>query len=245
MANPRQRRKSRSSSYRPVSHSRKAKKNLKKTPPIRGPQVLQEAWDKQRTVRQNYARLGLVATLDPSAHGGVEKPLGQSTESSQKVSASGAMVNSTNDVPSGFGRICRDDAGNILSVDLHEGEDQDVSMSTEELEDVDSQIDPNVLRKWTKNFASSTSKVAAKDESVVKELEQISTTATGSTTLSLPFSGVSSRHVSSGEIKYLEPLVQRHGTNIEAMAGDLKRNPEQRTAGQLRRALRKAGLLTQ
>jgi nucleolar protein 16 len=48
--------------------------------------------------------------------------------------------------------------------------------------------------------------------------------------------------VSSGEIKYLKPLLKTYGNNIEGMAGDLKLNPEQRTVGQLRRALKKAGL---
>ncbi|EEB92758.1 hypothetical protein MPER_08686 [Moniliophthora perniciosa FA553] len=72
MANPRQRRKARSSSYRPVSHSKNAKRNLKKMPPIRAPKVLQEAWDKRKTVRQNYAALGLIHDLNPSASGGAE-----------------------------------------------------------------------------------------------------------------------------------------------------------------------------
>ena len=74
-------------------------------------------------------------------------------------------------------------------------------------------------------------------------MEQISASATGSTTLALPLSGIGSRHPSSGEAKYLSPLVKKHGTDLEAMARDLKLNPEQRTVGQLKRALRKAGLL--
>jgi len=74
------------------------------------------------------------------------------------------------------------------------------------------------------------------------ELECISASATGSTTLSVPLSGTGSRHVSSGEVKYLRPLMKTYGNNIEGMAGDLKLNPEQRTVGQLRRALKKAGL---
>jgi len=74
------------------------------------------------------------------------------------------------------------------------------------------------------------------------ELQQISALASRSPTLSVPLSGIGSRHVSSGEIKYLKPLVKTYGNDIEGMAGDLKLNPEQRTVGQLRRALRKAGL---
>ena len=63
--------------------------------------------------------------------------------------------------------------------------------------------------------------------------------ATGSTTLSVPISGIGSRHVSSGEIKYLEPLVKKYGGDVQAMSRDRKLNPEQRTVGQLRRALGK------
>ncbi|KAH9060100.1 hypothetical protein EDB87DRAFT_1551613, partial [Lactarius vividus] len=71
MANPRQRRKARSS-QKPVRHSRQAKKLLKKQPPIRGPKALRDAWDKHKTVRQNYAALGLAASLNPRASGGAE-----------------------------------------------------------------------------------------------------------------------------------------------------------------------------
>ncbi|KAF5330909.1 hypothetical protein D9619_005845 [Psilocybe cf. subviscida] len=76
------------------------------------------------------------------------------------------------------------------------------------------------------------------------ELEQfsVSTTGKGTTTLALPNSGVGSRHVSSGEVRYLSPLVKKYGEDVGAMARDLKLNPEQRTEGQLRRGLKKAGL---
>jgi nucleolar protein 16 len=77
------------------------------------------------------------------------------------------------------------------------------------------------------------------------ELEDISASISGSTTLSIRLSGIGSRHISNGEVKYLDPLVKKHGGNLKSMAADLKLNPEQRTVGQLRRALIKAGLVTQ
>jgi len=55
---------------------------------------------------------------------------------------------------------------------------------------------------------------------------------------------VGARHVSGGQMKYLEALVKKHGENVKAMAADLKLNPEQRTIGQIRRALKSASLLT-
>jgi hypothetical protein len=57
-------------------------------------------------------------------------------------------------------------------------------------------------------------------------------------------SGAGARHVSGGQMKYLEALVKKHGENVKAMAADLKLNPEQRTIGQIRRALKSASLLT-
>jgi len=77
---------------------------------------------------------------------------------------------SKKDVPSGFGRIIRDDAGNILGVDLNDDVDEaeGMQMETEDLEDLDSRIDSNVLQKWASGFSISTAKAAAKDETVIK-----------------------------------------------------------------------------
>jgi len=244
MANPRQRRKARSSSHKPVSHSRHAKRNLKKTPPIRGPKVLQDAWDKQKTVRQNYAQLGLVVTLDPSARGGIERPLGagEFIEPLREQSSDSAFSNASSNVPNGFGRLVRDAAGIVTGFEL---DDEGVEMQeADELvnleDDLESRLDQAVRLKWATGFSRSTAPKV--DGDVVNQLECISASATGSTTLSVPLSGAGSRHVSSGEVKYLRPLLKTHGNNIEGMAGDLKLNPEQRTVGQLRRALKKAGL---
>jgi hypothetical protein len=57
----------------------------------------------------------------------------------------------------------------------------------------------------------------------------------------IPSSDEGSRHASEGQMKFLEALVKKHGTNVKTMAADLKLNPEQRSAGQIRRALKNAG----
>ena len=49
------------------------------------------------------------------------------------------------------------------------------------------------------------------------------------------------RHTSKGERGVLRALVSKHGEDVEAMARDRRANVEQRTAGELRRAIRKAG----
>ncbi len=53
--------------------------------------------------------------------------------------------------------------------------------------------------------------------------------------------GPVARHTSSGEQTTLERLVRKHGEDVEAMARDRKLNVDQRTAGELKRAIRKAG----
>ena len=70
----------------------------------------------------------------------------------------------------------------------------------------------------------------------------MSTSASGATTPAKLRSGVGSRHLFSGGLKYIQPLVKEYGGNVKSMAADLKLNPEQRTEGELRRLLRKAGL---
>jgi len=203
MANPRQRRKARSSSHKPVSHSRHARRNLKKTPrmssnefvdellnwwswpAIRGPKVLQDAWDNQKTVRQkwevstlplrhlssasclffpcflgsSYAQLGLVVTLDPSARGGVERPLGVGTsiEIPREQSSDSAFSN----VPNGFGRLVRDAAGNVTGFELDDdGGDMQEPYEPVNLEDdLESRLDQAVRLKWASGFSSTTPKI--------------------------------------------------------------------------------------
>ena len=50
------------------------------------------------------------------------------------------------------------------------------------------------------------------------------------------------RTSSSAEVQYLQRLVEKHGREYEKMARDRKGNVQQYTAGQLRRAIAKAGL---
>lgn len=49
------------------------------------------------------------------------------------------------------------------------------------------------------------------------------------------------RHTSKGERGVLRALVSKHGEDLEAMARDRRLNVDQRTAGELGRAIRKAG----
>jgi len=80
------------------------------------------------------------------------------------------------------------------------------------------------------------------NELCITALQRISTANYNSSTLSVAISGTGPRHASTGEVAYLERLVERYGGDVEHMARDRKLNPEQRTVGELRRGLRRAGL---
>ncbi|KAJ7724060.1 ribosome biogenesis protein Nop16 [Mycena maculata] len=250
MANPRQRRKARSSSHKPVSHARHAKRNLKKTPPIRGPAILSERWDKRKTVRQNYAALGLIHTLNPSASGGVE-PVEAAGPSEDvpvglTIASASSPSNPTRPIPKGHGRIIRDEAGNVLRVELAEEDEEMPEDDGREktMEELGPEVEASVRQKWVTGLGGGEKgKGVGGDGNVVQALERISSTNNNATTtLSVAISGAGPRHASAGEVAYLQRLVDTHGTDVEQMARDRKLNPEQRTVGQLKRSLKRCGL---
>lgn len=248
MANPRQRRKARSSTHRPVSQSRRAKKILKKTPPIRGPKALQDAWDNRKTVRQNYLALGLVHSLDPLASGGVEPNESAPTEGTTSDApinlSEGPSGDADKSAPlrKGYGRIIRDEAGNVIDIELPDDEADDAKDAPQDItmEDLEPPIDESTKEKWVSGMGG---RLEGNGSGVVEALERISSnTKCNSNTVSASISGAGPRHASQGEIAYMKRLVAKYGQNIEQMARDRKLNPEQRTAAELRKSLRRTGL---
>lgn len=119
MANPRQRLKARSGTFKGSSASskRRQKQRLVKAPAIKGPDVLKEKWDKKKTVKQNYAALGLASDLKMRPSGGVEAlPQSEDTEEAEPTPSSSRPAK-------GLGRIIRDADGNVI--DIIEGGDED------------------------------------------------------------------------------------------------------------------------
>ena len=104
----------------------------------------------------SYAQLGLVVTLDPSAHGGVERPLGAGTSIEPRKQS--AFSNASSNVPNGFGRLVRDAAGNVTGFELDdEGaniQEPDEPVNLED--DLESRLDQAVRLKWATGILKST-----------------------------------------------------------------------------------------
>jgi len=144
-------------------------------------------------------------------------------------------------IPVGFGKIIRDEAGNILHVELNDTEEE--SANPTEMEDI--QIDSGITTRWVTDLGGHQKDIAVSEKGgqLLETLESLSCMKhMGSATLSVPLSGAGHRHTAVGEVAYLQRLVKKYGNDVERMAIDRKLNPDQRTAGQLKRALRNSGL---
>ncbi|ADV21396.1 nucleolar protein 16 [Cryptococcus gattii Ru294] len=205
MANPRQRNKAKSSrSHKPsLNAKRRMHQKLRKAPPLKGPEVLQEKWDKKKTVFQNYAALGLLPSIPV--------PKGPSTSRSQRVKLPEvpAEIEAEN-VKVGFGRIIRDEEGNVIDIII----DEDEQEQEEQIEvDEEKKMGP----------------VEAKTE-VVKRLEELAASA-----------APVKRHSSMSERTWLQQLVDKYGDDTEKMARDRKLNVWQKSEGEIKRMIKKAG----
>jgi len=239
MANPRQRRKARSN-HNPVQHSRQAKKLLKKQPPIRGPKVLQEAWDKHKTVRQNYSALGLAVSLNPRTSGGTERTASVTearTATNEVVSIDGSdpaasmSGKSDRNLPKGLGRIVRDEAGQIIIIDTND-DDAGLSPSNHPLELVEAAAATAAVhapesQSWLLSFGQTSGAEKPKTE-LIRSLSDVSHAP-------VP------RFSSKGEMTFLQRLISKYGRDVAAMMRDHRLNSDQRTEGEIRRAIKKAG----
>lgn len=101
-----------------ASSKRRQRQRLAKAPAIKGPDVLKEKWDRKKTVKQNYAALGLSSDLKMRPSGGTEGQgaIQQQHESEQEQTQSRPPAK-------GLGRIVRDEDGNVI--DIIEGGHED------------------------------------------------------------------------------------------------------------------------
>lgn len=218
--------------------------------------------------RVSYEALGLVASLNPTASGGVERPLNYAGKSPAtdapgrpEASTSQQVTNTQSSVPKGYGRIVRDKDGNIVDVVLPEEEPS--APIDESIEDVlnpsqDEQLAPWVgLSSDAKAGTSQTPETQVvrgellppPDLSVHRNVVHIANadrraiagTLTALEEMSQERGARPPRFASAGEEATLRRLVGKYGEDVQAMVKDRKLNPDQRTAGELSRAIRKAG----
>ncbi|KAK1826765.1 nucleolar protein 16 [Podospora conica] len=186
-----------------------------------GSNIVAQEWDKKSTLSQNYQRFGLVSKL--GASGLSSKSTTKSTKASSAPAPNPLAHN-----PSDRGlirvqevKVERDAQGRITRVirDANPLRDplNDVLDSDSDSDDGDDD------EEWGGIDAPL----------VVRELEREAAQPTEKLV----------RHQSEREVEWLGDLVARHGDDVGAMARDAKLNPMQQTAADIRKRLKKAGLL--
>lgn len=185
-----------------------------------GNSLIAKNWNKKETLSQNYRRLGLTAKLgkatggvDPATkvsapNGGAQDPLAVTP-----TSGTGAAFRSV--------KVERDADGKIVRVLRKDNPLNDP------LNEVESESDDEGNNN--KEEESGAEKSAdAKATKVVDLLEAEASRPTEA----------HKRHQSQEEREWLARLVARHGDDTAAMARDLKLNPMQQTAANIRKRLR-------
>ncbi|KAK1760671.1 nucleolar protein 16 [Echria macrotheca] len=180
--------------------------------------IIARNWDKKATLSQNYTRFGLVAKLGapPSSSSSSSTPL------SHTPTDRGLL--SINEV-----KVERDPAtGRILKVL------SDPNPLGDPLNDIPSSSETSDIEDDGEEWAGLEDGRKKRKPIVVQELEREAARPTEP----------KKRHQSEREVEWLRDLVGRHGEDVEGMARDRKLNPMQQTAADIRRRLRKAGLLS-
>lgn len=101
----------------------------------------------------SYARLGLIHDLNPSAPGGSEQVLiprygdeDMAVDQAEQVAESSS---SAKRLPAGYGRIIRDEAGNVIGVELPDEEDEEAREEVAEtMDDLEPEVDESVMDRW-------------------------------------------------------------------------------------------------
>jgi nucleolar protein 16 len=177
--------------------------------------------DKNETLAQNYRRLGLVARLRAPA-GGTETPLhGKATVKPTKsnpfnISTIGQSIVSE-------AKVERDADGKIIRV-LHRGATNPLN---DPLNDLDSGSDDEMEEEEAPEWGGIVDE--GETTEVVKSLVEESRNPVEK----------KPRTQSEQEQEWLQRLVAKHGDDYAAMARDLKLNPMQQTAADLKRRIKK------
>ena len=182
--------------------------------------------NKDETLSQNYARLGLVAKLGTTS-GGVEKAAG-----AKKPAKDRFRVKSITQAVVGEAKVERDADGKIVRI-VRPGQSTEANPLSDPLTQFDSdeeaeEDDGDDGEEWggiDNDGKPRTEVVRLLEEEAARPVEP------------------AVRRQSTREVEWLERLVARHGDDTLAMARDVKLNPMQQTKADIARRLKKAGLL--
>ena len=95
----------------------------------------------------SYAKLGLALNLNPLANGGSERSTNTMIQEPSPLSPTKDTTNDEPCIPSGFGRILRDDTGNIIGFEAsNTGEHP--SLGVAEVEGLVADVDQAVHQRW-------------------------------------------------------------------------------------------------
>ncbi|RKP24281.1 ribosome biogenesis protein Nop16 [Syncephalis pseudoplumigaleata] len=190
-------------------NTRRVANRVARKRPIAQDKLVAAHWDKELTVRQNYARLGLAHRVNGVAGGtersrALEEMLAYRAADAQDLSK---LDEATLKRRLGPGRamIKRDDKGNIISVIM--GTEADLDDGSEEQEEEQLAV---------------LSQAKAKSQ-LVEEMER-------QVAEHVPYQ----RFLSPGETKWAKEVIAKYGDQYERAFRDLKLNKLQRTVGQIR-----------
>ena len=124
----------------------------------------------------SYAALGLAYSLNPIASGGTENSTRAATqqstpESVEQPTASTSKTSEKSAIPKGHGRITRDEAGNIIRVELAPEDKEDQAAHQEpmdlDMEQLEPKLDQGVAQQWVHGLGHNVGSVG-KGKTVVK-----------------------------------------------------------------------------
>ncbi|OIW30095.1 hypothetical protein CONLIGDRAFT_357129 [Coniochaeta ligniaria NRRL 30616] len=197
-----------------------------------GSQTIAQNWNKKETLSQNYRRLGLTAKLGHSA-GGVEprdSPLGGGEKKRKEQRNKDAYGKTVVGQVFSEARVERDpETGRIVRIIRGE-----VAVGRENpLNDPLARFDDEEQEGKEEEWEGIDEEEENQRPAVIRQLEREANAPREKTV----------RYQSEREMEWLQQLVARHGDDTAAMARDGKLNPMQQTGSDIRRRLKKAGLL--
>jgi len=198
----------------------KMKPKSKRVNPL-GNRIIAANWDQKETLTQNYRRLGLTSRLN-STTGGVEK-LHAGPESKSSTTSKLAISNA---IPKTFepteARVERDpETGKILRV-IHSSKRANPLNDPLNSESEDDDMADGEEFKGLGDISQS-------NNEIIKQLEEQASMGAEKR----------ERQQSDREKEWVERLVRKHDENFDKMAWDMRLNPMQQTAADIKRRVAK------